>query len=156
MIGRMVELFSGRHVVEDTFKRAGWHTDRVELTEGRDVRDYTPPDLDFVWASPPCTYYSVARHPQIWPDRTLWLEALRVVSESHARFWCIENVSGAGRFWGPCAQHWGAWYLWGVFPKLRLTGEPPHKSRHRSPRLRAATPHEIPEALVAALLKKGA
>ena len=71
---KFLELFSGTHVMADTFKRAGWETYTVDWDPATDVDLHTDigkmtlVDIlslcgnipDVIWASPDCTTYSVA------------------------------------------------------------------------------------------------
>lgn len=78
---RVLDLFSGTGSATEAFKRAGHDVFRVELDEQfpaelhADVRDVTPtdlpwPDPDFVWASPPCTSFSVGSFRHHWQAAT--------------------------------------------------------------------------------------
>ena len=121
-----IDLFAGTHSATKYFSLAGWAVDHVELSEGRDVREYIPPKADFVWASPPCTEYSyLNRSFPTWESKydasaALWLHSLRVVKEARPRFWIIENVKGAQQIWGKTPYHYGPFFLWGYFPFQEL------------------------------------
>lgn len=70
---RLLELFSGTKSVGRAFERLGWEVVSVDLDADSDPTivadvlawDYrahaSPGAYDFVWASPPCTQYSIAR-----------------------------------------------------------------------------------------------
>lgn len=124
-----------------------------------------------VVASPPCTGFSLARmmnpnadeRPNA-EDFELVLHAVRIIREAQPRFWAIENVRGALRWFEPMlgapAFRSDPLYVWGRFPgflvehsdRLKWKTGPIGTARngrgregrvHRSPALRA----EIPAAL---------
>ena len=69
----VMELFSGTGSIGKAFTQFGWDVISVDLcgkhnpTHCVDIRHfdykglYNKGDIDFVWGSPPCTEYSVAR-----------------------------------------------------------------------------------------------
>jgi len=81
-------------------------------------------DLDLIWLSMPCLEFS--REDQPWtrkgivPDMSLVLAGLRIIDQSHPRFWVCENVRGAIKWFRPYMgdyrYHVGPFYLWGFFP----------------------------------------
>ena len=69
---RLLELFSGTGSIGKAFLREGWEVISVDIDKKAnpthlanvltwDYRQYPPGYFDFVWASPPCTQYSIAR-----------------------------------------------------------------------------------------------
>ena len=69
---RLLELFAGTHSISKVFSEAGWECVSLDNDpdSGADIEedfmtwDYTTYPRDFfqcVWASPPCTMYSIAR-----------------------------------------------------------------------------------------------
>ena len=67
---RLLELFSGTGSVGRAFSDRGWEVISLDILPGATINsnildwDYTvfpPGHFDFVWASPPCTEYSIAR-----------------------------------------------------------------------------------------------
>ena len=66
----LLELFSGTGSVGRAFQAAGWEVTSLDILPGAtiqadildwDYKKYPPGFFDFVWASPPCTEYSIAR-----------------------------------------------------------------------------------------------
>ena len=66
----LLELFSGTGSVGRAFQAAGWEVTSLDILPGAtiqsdildwDYKKYPPGCFDFVWASPPCTEYSIAR-----------------------------------------------------------------------------------------------
>ena len=67
----LLELFSGTGSVGRSFRARGWEVFSVDIdatakpTLVSDILDLQwdalPPDVDCIWASPPCTHYSSAR-----------------------------------------------------------------------------------------------
>ena len=65
----LLELFSGTGSIGRAFRDRGWdvvavdNDPRAEATIRADVKDFKPPEgrFDAIWASPPCTNYSIAR-----------------------------------------------------------------------------------------------
>ena len=67
----MLELFSGTGSVGKVFKEAGWEVVSLDRDAAADIRTdvrqwdyksaYPPKHFYFIWASPPCTDYSIAK-----------------------------------------------------------------------------------------------
>ena len=67
----VLELFCGTKSIGKAFREIGWEVFSLDLDPKcnadlcKDIMDVTPDDLppkvDFLWASPPCTEYSIAR-----------------------------------------------------------------------------------------------
>lgn len=109
----------------------------------------------FVWASPPCTDFSIAnpRRPER-PSLDLVFAALRAVRDWRPRFWILENVTGLIPFLGVPTQKVGPWCLWGYFPLIEPTfrAQTYRKAEARqTPRDRAAVPYELSEDVYTAV-----
>ena len=180
----MLDLFSGAGGASAAMRgRPDWTVVRVELDprfEAEVHADCTTwcwrgPRPDFVWASPPCTEFTLSSMPFAHPERPrrvaealelVW-SALRIVVECDPRFWVLENVRGSVPFLRPFLGDplcWGwAWKLWGripsrlVLPPKQFKGA--YKSsrtaagrvQHRSPRIRSTIPLELSAAFRAAV-----
>ncbi len=174
----MLDLFSGVGGASNVMRAKGWDVVRVEIepdldAEFRDVRAFSwrggRPDL--IWASPPCTEFSLACAGRVRtiappPSIDLVLHAQRIIRECSPRFWIIENVAGACRYFepilGPHRQSIGPFFLWGNFPLLPVDPWPikgykgrkksgrfhdREKDRRHRARARAEIPAEISEAV---------
>lgn len=165
----LMELFAGTGTVSRAFLARGWNCIAVDTHPHksfpnqatllqRDVRTMRGTDyagvLDLVWASPPCTDFSWAKHPGMKTTHTPSLqliEAARDFAHDARAPLIIENVFGAQRWLGPATAHFGKFYLWGDgVPALLPKGprwKDPGKCLHRSPALRARIPDELAEAV---------
>ena len=130
----MLDLCSGLGGASAAMSNRGWSVIRVDIDPCfapdvvANVREWSyegsPPDL--IWASPPCTEFS--RESMPWcrtgktPDMSIVLACKRIIQECNPRFWIIENVRGAIRWFQPHfgepAARYGPFYLWGHFPPL--------------------------------------
>ena len=134
----MLDLFCGLGGAGAAFRAAGWRVVGVDLDAS------LSPDVcadlaswlwegerpDFVWASPPCEDFTrrflpwlAPKHPGE-PTQALALvgAARRIIRETGARWWCVENVRGAIRWLGSPDQTAGPFMLWTNLPPLRLGG----------------------------------
>lgn len=121
-----LDLFSGTGSATQAFEDAGWRVVKVELDK-RHEADYhydvgllTVADLhqmckgvpDFIWASPPCTAFSVASLGHHWaggakayiPKTRFAAQSIalvehtrRLLEGSGAKYWLIENPRGVLR-----------------------------------------------------------
>ena len=66
---RLLELFSGTGSGGRAFEALGWDVISLDINPGAtitsnildwDYKIYDPGAFDFIWASPPCTEYSIA------------------------------------------------------------------------------------------------
>ena len=102
---RVLELFSGTGSIGRAFKSLGWTVTSLDInpkTEATHVVDilswnfklYRPDHFDFVWASPVCTQYSIAR--TCGPPRDLHaadrlvIRSLEIIAYFGCN-WAIEN-----------------------------------------------------------------
>lgn len=86
--------------------------------------------VDFVWASPPCYEFSLAygaprsvaaREGREWnPSMELLEKTIEVIDRVKPRFWAIENVVGASKYFqkylGEHRVKLGSAMIWGNFP----------------------------------------
>jgi hypothetical protein len=149
----MLDLFSGSGSASQPFLDKGWQTYRYDLEpQGADgifidlreelfvrnlIDTWRNKRIDLIWASPPCQEYSTmnSARNEDWkngwiPDGTLWRNSIHIIEELQPKHFVIENVAGAQRVWGPAAQHFGPYYLWGVFPKFNVPEKIPPKHIH--------------------------
>jgi hypothetical protein len=124
---RMLELFSGSGVMGETFRSAGWDVVTVDLHTPATIKfnllDVTREDIiswcggepDFIWMSPPCTCFSIAKGGRLkfdWKRELgtitprsddailgykLMLKSLQVTRWFHNALWVIENPRGLMR-----------------------------------------------------------
>jgi hypothetical protein len=170
----LIELFAGTGEVSQQFAARGWMTCAFDIQ-----RDFAwPDDLPHIladvhqlaalarihnapiahrpallWCSPPCQEYSLAarRPPEFSPDLRLW----RASTDLHQLTGfphIIENVSGAQRYHGAAAHHFGKVYLWGdAVPPLLPQGprwkDPTHKSQRSTYRLRSRIPTALSSSI---------
>lgn len=164
MTRKALDLFSGERTALAAFE--DWDITYVDILDGNDIRDFHPHhEYDFMWASPTCNEYSLARpgNNRVIPHRGLWLEALRVFDRGKSTRltpWVIENVGGAEHYWGKAIQHTRPFYFWGYFPHVDLPKGYTHQkdtdwNRHNkhTSQQRSRIPHEISEAFYKAVSK---
>jgi len=111
-----IDLFSGTGSATKAFQESdNWKVFRVEINEEQDaelhkdileVKPQDLPDPDFIWASPPCTDFSIACINKKWTENqmprikdiahstkivyhTLWL-----IYELEPEYWFLENPTG--------------------------------------------------------------
>lgn len=144
----MIDLFSGLGGASEAFVKNGWTVTRIENnpvfgpggehyvpgTKTIDVMDDIDKlyngDVDFLWASPPCYEFSTAymsirsRKARLGlkhkPDMTLINRTIELIDLIKPRYWAIENVVGASKYFQPLlGKHRllvGSAMLWGNFP----------------------------------------
>lgn len=124
---RMLDLFSGLSGASQAMREdENWEVITVDIekkfnpTICADILDLTPDDFeqyghfDLIWASPPCTYFSVARQPPSWylsaaikiiPTQKECSDAVKMVfhtvwliEQLHPSWWFLENPRGWLRF----------------------------------------------------------
>ena len=103
---------------------------------------YGPFDVELVWASPPCTEFSTAygsprsiaqRAGEDYEPYMGFLTcAIEIIEIIQPRYWVIENVRGAIKFFeaylGAPSQIHQAYVLWGNYPKFQ-PGQFPTKAQ---------------------------
>jgi len=145
------------------------------LEENNFARSHTHfSNVDLIWASPPCDEFSLAfsaphaihsrENPNepYEPDMSYLEATLDIIRILKPRFWVIENVRGASKFFSemigsqPRQILGNAQFLWGNYPLIcppsYLTKSQIDK-RHSPLRanIRAKIPIEISEALLASI-----
>jgi len=133
---RAVDLFSGTESATKFFDQSPeWQVHTVDIQEQfdpdtcADIRDLTPDDLpdnvDFIWASPPCTNFSIAKCWDHWentgndrmvlPDDRATVEsvelvyhALYLINKLDPEYWIMENPRGYMRKIMPSRDDSGA------------------------------------------------
>ena len=124
---KILDLFSGTQSIAKVFKENGWETYTIELDKSHpgidwyeDIMNITAQDIldrfgrpDVIWASPPCTTYSVAAihyHRRQAKDGSLnpisefarqsdelIKHTIQLIKDLQPRFYFIENPRGALR-----------------------------------------------------------
>jgi len=115
----VLELFSGSKVLSETFEERGHDTftvdkeeeyepdlaaDILELDVGNLPEEFQE-DVDVVWASPPCTTFSIASMYRYWEDGepcksdtyiglALVKKALELIEKIDPDYWFVENPRG--------------------------------------------------------------
>ena len=128
---QMLDLFSGLGGASEAFLQNGWHVIRIDNnpmfgpggknevphTITSDVirfrNTFEPKTIDFLWASPPCNEFSLA-YPAprsvaaregvldlYKPDMKPLEATLAIIKAIKPRYWAIENVQGAIRYFEP-------------------------------------------------------
>ena len=178
----MIDLFSGLGGASEAFaQNTEWAVLRYEnnpalrdvpFTTLCDLKEYRircRHDIDLIWASPPClsfsTAYSAPRSiaqragEEYEPDMSLVNVAYEIIQELKPKYWVIENVAGASKYFEPLLgkprQIIGPFLLWGNFPLIDVNRNWEHKksehdARHDELRsnIRAKIPIEISENLL--------
>jgi len=99
-------------------------------------RPWNLPRIDYIHASPPCTEFSVAygsprgKHQrerpneEYLPDMTWLIEALRIIKTMRPKYWSIENVKGASKYFTPLLGEpsviIGSFMFWGNHPTFAV------------------------------------
>tara|TARA_S200002703_G_scaffold131662_3_gene119286 strand:+ start:2433 stop:3017 length:585 start_codon:yes stop_codon:yes gene_type:complete len=103
---KVLELFSGTKSVGKCCDAIGWESVSVDLIEPADhqvnildfdYKQYPKDEFDIVWASPPCTEYSIMNFCR--PEKTLDIEgsnklvlkALEIIEYFKPQYWFLEN-----------------------------------------------------------------
>jgi len=162
-----LDLCSGLGGASEAFTQEGWTVIRIEnnpqleyvpFTRILDVLDWTDwidllPRCDVIWASPPCTEFSLADwrkdREDLQPDMSIVQACLDIIDYLKPRVWVLENVRGACRFFEPLIgkhqQVIGPFFLWGQFPRIPMPYDSPQhrKMDVRDPQKRALIPFEV-------------
>ena len=172
----VLDLFSGLGGWSKAFKDRGHIVVTVDNNQDfkpdmcKDVmllnqEDFNGCVFDVILASPPCIEFSKSMMPDSWnknrtvnPDTLLVEKTISLIKELKPRYWIIENVMGARKYFKPLLgnpkKKVGSRYLWGEFPifeckpcygKWKLS---PSKNR---PALRSLIPYELSLALCLAI-----
>ena len=102
----LLELFSGTESVGKAFRACGWDVFSVDIDPAANPTlvanvldlqlDALPPRIDCIWASPPCTHYSIARTKAKTPRDLVGSDALvqkvlDIIVHFRTPYWFIEN-----------------------------------------------------------------
>lgn len=176
---RMLDLFSGLGGASEAFvQHPDWKVlriDNLDLLETvphtliMDVKGFLdsiilhPPTLDVLWASPPCTHFSLA-NPEREPRKGIPLveTTLEIIEALNPHVWIIENVIGSIKhlqpLLGPPRLILGPYVFWGNFPLFWVNPDQLKKDTDRygpsdplRTQKRALVPIQISEALLKAL-----
>ena len=167
------DLCSGLGGWSEAFVQDDWIVIRIEKNEElahipftlhADVKNYYDwigklPAPDLILASPPCTEFSLAQNFHDGrvdsPNMSILFACLEIIDAMKPKFYCIENVSGACKFFEPILgkhrQRAGPFFLWGNFPWLALDPSFTHEKtkdedrlgRNLRPNVRGMIPFEI-------------
>lgn len=112
---KTIELFAGTQSFSKVAKALGHETFTVEINEDQkpdlckgilEVQaKELPKDIDILWASPPCTTFSVAslrhywidgkpKNAKTWQGINFIQKTLRLIEEIKPKYWFIENPRG--------------------------------------------------------------
>ena len=111
---KMLDLFCGTKSMSKVFKAGGWDTLTIDIDPQfnpdvcKDVIDLVLfTHFDVVWASPPCTAFSVASIGRHWPmgnpsvdavfGNKLLAKTLEIINITRPKYWFIENPRGMMR-----------------------------------------------------------
>ena len=99
---KLLELFSGTGSVGKVAKQLGWEVISLDLKNADisediltwDYKQYKPKHFDFIWASPPCTEYSIAKTTSkrdIPSANKIVQKTLKIIDYLKPNYFVIEN-----------------------------------------------------------------
>jgi len=102
---RLLELFSGTGSIGRAFEAQGWEVVSLDILPGSAItcnileweyEKYPSDHFDFIWASPPCTQYSIARTTAKTPRDfegadAIVRKALDIIEFFDPPLWLLEN-----------------------------------------------------------------
>ena len=102
---RLLELFSGTGSIGRAFEALGWEVISLDILPGATIQSnimtwnhtvFPPGHFDFIWASPPCTEYSIARTRAKKPRDFVLADsivcaALDIIDYFRPELWLLEN-----------------------------------------------------------------
>jgi len=134
------------------------------------------PNIDLIWASPPCLAFSNAYNaPQsnarragedYSPDLGILKTCMQIIDILQPRYWIIENVAGAVKWFdgilGPFTQKIGPFFLWGNYPLIQMPQGWTHSketngvwsSNPMRPNLRGLIPFEVSSCVRGAIVNQ--
>ena len=98
----LLELFSGTGSVGKVAKELGFDVVSLDLKDAKIITDiiewdYTklaPSEIDIIWASPPCTEYSIAKtqgERKLDYANSIVMKTLEIIDYFKPKYWFIEN-----------------------------------------------------------------
>lgn len=190
---KVLELFSGTESFSKVARDRGHQTFTVDKEKKfnpnltKDLWDVELGDIPFkpdvIWASPPCTHFSIATH-RYWANRkpsiqsmqsfNLILRTLSLIMRLNPRFWILENPKSRLRWLlgnPPNTVYYGSYDhpvlkptdLWGFYPEMNFPPKPKMKSFWsydipRDSKSRGIVPRKLCEHIIKILeknIKKG-
>lgn len=100
---RCLELFAGTGSVGEVFKEVGWDVLSLDRDMPADIqmdimdwdyKAYEPGTFDVIWASPPCTEYSIAKTVgtrKIEDANVVTMRTLEIINYLQPKYWIVEN-----------------------------------------------------------------
>jgi len=157
---RILELFSGTASFSNIAKERGHNVftidnqkkfnpdlckNIIKVEANEIIKKFGFPDM--IWASPPCTRFSIANHrhwnnqepnPDTIRDIDLIHHTLKIIFRLHPKFWILENPKGRLRWIlgnPPNTVYYGSYGhpvlkptdLWGFYPKINFKKKPNKK-----------------------------
>ena len=169
---KLLDLCCGLKGVSSVFEKYGWDTVTVDInpnfnpTITADINNlFIDEHFDFIWASPPCTEYTLQSLPATWkchhgkppvlPDMRPFLNCYRIIRYLQPEYWCIENVRGSLPYISQVLgkpRRYKNQRIWGVYPICDPVMKRQDKSRIGG-KNRTALRSIVPKELVTAICK---